>query len=170
MCRQQAKHMPIFLQLFSTFSRSSCQTQLLMYEKFVATPALLGDPWRMSSPEHLGVLTLLVSADCPSHSRGLLKLEACVRSGSRVSGQAGGWHKGRSAATYPHTGDSTAVARSQAGGSGQAGSGGGNSSHGHSEGDTGVSPGSKEPLSPTVLSPNPLPTAGHCTRFKPAMG
>lgn len=38
-------------------------------------------------------------------------------------------------ATYPHSGDSTAAARSQAGGSGQAGSGGGNSSHGHSEGD-----------------------------------
>lgn len=51
-------------------------------------------------------------------------------------------------ATYPHTGDSTAVAQSQAGGSGQAGSGGDNNSHGHSEGDTTVGPGSKEPLPP----------------------
>lgn len=47
------------------------------------------------------------------------------------------WARGRKEATHPHTADSTAVARSQVAGSGQAGSGGGNNSHGHSEGDTG---------------------------------
>ena len=94
----------------------------------------------------------------------------CVRSGSRASGPVGGWPKGRCEVTHPHSGDSTAAARSRAGGSARVDSGGGNSSRGHSEGDTGVSPASKQPLPPTVLSSNPLPTMGHCTLFKPVMG
>ena len=94
----------------------------------------------------------------------------CVRSGSKASGQVGGWHRGRRKATHPHSGDSTAAAQSRAGGSGRADSGGDNSSRGHSEGDTGVSPASKEPLPPTVLFSNPLPTMGRCTPFQPAVG
>lgn len=93
-----------------------------------------------------------MARDCPSHSRGLLLPEACIRSGRRVSchkGRRVSCHRGKNKVTYPHTEDSTAVARSQAGDSGQVGSGGGNSSHGHSEEDTGVRPGSKEPLPPT---------------------
>ena len=108
----------------------------------MATPALLGDPWRMSSVSTLESQQLwwLESALLiPGTSSG------CVRSGSRASGPVGGWPKGRCEVTHPHSGDSTAAARSRAGGSAQADSGGGNSSRGHSEGDTGVSPASKQP-------------------------
>lgn len=104
---------------------------------------LLGDPGCFF-PMRTFASTPPMARDCPSHSRGLLLPEACIGSGIRVS-----CHKGKSKATYPYTGDSTAVARSQAGDSGQVGSGGGNNSHGHSAEDTGVGPGSEEPLRPT---------------------
>lgn len=109
----------------------------------------------VSSLQHVCVSTPLMARDHPSHSRGFPLPEACIRNGRRVS-----------EATYPHTGDSTAGAQSQAGGSGQAGSAVGNNSHGHSEGDTGVSLGSKEPLPPTrTPNPKPHPNCGTLCSF-----
>lgn len=143
LCHQQASYAPLSFSYFPRFlSPSAKHSYLRMRNVFLPQPS-----WGIqdvSSLEHVCVSTLLMARDCPSHSRGFPLPEACIRNGRRVS-----------EATHPHTGDSTAGAQSQAGGSGQAGSAGGNNSHGHSEGDTGVSLGSKEPLLPT-RTPSPI--------------
>lgn len=145
MCHQQASYAPFSFSYSPHFlSPSAKHSYLRMRNVFSPQPS-----WGIqdvSSLEHVCVSTPLMARDRPSHSRGVPLPEACSRNGRRVS-----------EATYPHTGDSTAGAQSQAGGSGQAGSAGGNNSHGHSEGDTGVSLGSKEPLRPT-RTPNATPS------------